>query len=242
MHRNLLFLSDPGKLGRVNVKELADDMNGTSPGYSFVSDSRNHLGGRRERTVKRLAASSEAASLLRVQADKVEVLQKPWRKYRLHPQQFLATLVILIHTDDVPARGVEILPIRCENAPEAPRNVFVHDGAVNNDFLTFVSGLQTQGKLDRVVVDECHVPLTSPSYRSSLVHLDQLRSIPCICLRRCRKTWKTCICWGVIRAFEIRASTDRSNVEYTVETYDDNSLEEAIVRLMQAVRREFEAG
>ncbi|KAK0263605.1 hypothetical protein LTR35_017510 [Friedmanniomyces endolithicus] len=200
-------------------------MNGTSPGYSFVSDSRNHLGGRRERTVKRLAASSEAASLLRVQADKVEVLQKPWRKYRLHPQQFLATLVILIHTDDVPARGVEILPIRCENAPEAPRNVFVHDGAVNNDFLTFVSGLQTQGKLDRVVVDECHVPLTSPSYRSSLVHLDQLRSIPCM-----------------IRAFEIRASTDRSNVEYTVETYDDNSLEEAIVRLMQAVRREFEAG
>lgn len=39
-------------------------------------------------------------------------------------------MFILIYTDDVPARGVEILPIRCENAPEALRNVFVHDRQV----------------------------------------------------------------------------------------------------------------
>ncbi len=126
----LLFSADPNQHGLVSVKQLVDDMNETSTGYSFVSDPRNHLDGGRERMMKRLAASLEAGSLLRIQGGSVEVHPEAWRKYRLHLQQFLATLFILIHTDDVPARGVEILPIRCENAPEAPRNVFVHDGQV----------------------------------------------------------------------------------------------------------------
>ena len=126
----LLFSTDQDLHLQVDVKQLVDDMNDTSTGYSFVSDPRNQLNGGRERMMRRLAASSEATSLIRIRAGSVEVQPEAWRKYRLHVQQFLATLFILIHTDDVPARGVEILPIRCENAPEAPRNVFVHDGQV----------------------------------------------------------------------------------------------------------------
>ena len=126
----LLFSADPDQHGLVSVKQLVDDMNETSTGYSFVSDPRNHLDGGRERMMKRLSASPEAGSLLRIRGGSVEGHPEAWRKYRLYLQQFLATLFILVHTDDVPARGVEILPIRCENAPEAPRNVFVHDGRV----------------------------------------------------------------------------------------------------------------
>ena len=130
LYNRLLFSSDQDQHLHVDLKQLVDDMNETSTGYSFVSDSRNRLDGGRERMMKRLAASSEAKSFILIRAGSVEVQPEAWRKYRLHLQQFLATLFILIHTDDVPARGVEILPIRCENAPEAPRNVFVHDGQV----------------------------------------------------------------------------------------------------------------
>jgi len=130
LRERLLFSADSGEHEQVDVKQLVDDLNETSAGYSFVSDLRNHLDGGRERMTKRLASSSEAESLLQIRGGNVEVQPEAWRKYRLHPQQFLATLFLLIHTDGVPARGVEILPIRCENAPEAPRNVFVHDGQV----------------------------------------------------------------------------------------------------------------
>ena len=130
LRRKLLFSIDLEELDQLSVKQLADDMNETSAGYSFVSDPRNHLSGGRERMMKRLAASSEADSLLQIRGGSVEVQPEAWRQYRLHLQHFLATLFVLIHTDDVPARGVEILSIRCENAPEAPRNVFVHDGQI----------------------------------------------------------------------------------------------------------------
>lgn len=123
----LLFSTGLEELEQINVKQLVDDMNETSTGYSFVSDPRNHLSGGRERMLKRLAASPEADSLLQIRGGSVEVQPEAWRQYRLHVQQFLATLFILVHTDDVPARGVEILPIRCENASEALRNVFVYD-------------------------------------------------------------------------------------------------------------------
>ena len=83
---------------------------------------------RRERMLKRLAASPRANSLLHLKSGKIELQPEEWRKYRLQLQHFLSILFILIHTSNVPARGVEILPIRYSNAPGAPRNIFVHDG------------------------------------------------------------------------------------------------------------------
>lgn len=129
LRHRLLFSTDLEEVERVNIKQLVDDMNETSVGYSFVSDPRNGLSGGRKRMMKRLATSSMADSLLQIRGDSVEVQPEAWRRYRLYLQQFLATFFILIHTDDVPARGVETLPIRCENALEAPRNVFIHDGS-----------------------------------------------------------------------------------------------------------------
>lgn len=51
--------------------------------------------------------------------------------------------------------------------------------AVSEGFLTFTLELQIQSRLDRIVIDECHVPLISGSYRRRLAKLDCLRAIPC---------------------------------------------------------------
>lgn len=126
----LMFLVGSSTRPKIDLKELADDMNEVSVGYSFISDSRNGLDGGRERMLERLAASSRADTLLRFRNGRVEVQSEEWRRYRLQLQRFLSVLLILIHTSNVTAGGVEILPIRVFNAPEARRNIFVHDGQV----------------------------------------------------------------------------------------------------------------
>lgn len=135
---------------------------------------------------------------------------------------------------------------------QSRRSIFVgaETAAVNDDFLTFVSDLQVQGKLDRIVVDEAHVPLTSASYRANLVHLDRLRSIPCQLVLLTgtlppllQKDLETTYLLGDANQGlrYIRASTNRPNVEYTVEISDDSLLEERVVECMQSVRKGFEA-
>ena len=59
------------------------------------------------------------------------------------------------------------LGMRCDlwtNKEQRPAQIMfvgAETAAVNDDFLTFLSELQIQGKLARIVVDECQVPLTS---------------------------------------------------------------------------------
>lgn len=80
--------------------------------------------------LERLNASPKARSLLRLQNARIEVHPEGWRKYRLHLNRFLGLLYILVHTDDVPGRGVEMLPIRHVNVPQNRRNIFMYDGQV----------------------------------------------------------------------------------------------------------------
>jgi hypothetical protein len=49
----------------IDLGALVDDMNETAAGYSFVSERRNGLGGRREEIMQRLAGSNDAALFLR---------------------------------------------------------------------------------------------------------------------------------------------------------------------------------
>lgn len=69
----LLLSADLDDLEQVNVKQLVDDMNETPAGYLFVSNPRNSLSRRRERMMKRPAASSMADSLLKVGGGSVDV-------------------------------------------------------------------------------------------------------------------------------------------------------------------------
>lgn len=49
--------------------------------------------------------------------------------------------------------------------------------ACQADFRKYVDGLCARQRLDRIVVDECHLTVTSASYRSSLVDITGLRAI-----------------------------------------------------------------
>ena len=104
-----------------------------------------------------------------------------------------------------------------------------------------MSELQTQGKLDGIVVDECQVPLTS-LFRHSLVHLDRLRAIPCQ-LILLTGSLPPLLENALEKAFllgtpeqglrYIRASTNRPNIEYNVEVQSENSIESRVCELIQ---------
>lgn len=123
--------------------------------------------------------------------------------------------------------------------------------AVSDSFLTFVSDLQVAGRLDRIVVDECHVVFTSTSYRRQLHDLDRLRAIPCqfILLTgtlppRLEAALADAFLLGTREEGlrYVRAVTDRSNVAYGVEVCDDGQVERRVCELMEGARREFKAG
>ena len=122
----------------------------------------------------------------------------------------------------------------------ATRLVFVsaEAAACNHGFLTFAAGLQAQGRLDRIVVDECHVPLTAASYRHQLIHLDRLRAVPCplvlltgtlppVMQPELEELFLLGTAAQGLRY--IRASTDRPQFEYRVETCPDAAAAEAYV-------------
>ena len=129
--------------------------------------------------------------------------------------------------------------------------VSAETAAVNDDFLTFVSGLQAQGKLDRIVFDECQVPLTSASYRYHLSHVDRLRAIPCQLVLLTgtlppllQGTLEDVFLLGTADQGlrYIRASTNRRNVEYFVEVCGDDEVETRVSELIREARRQLSAG
>ena len=148
------------------------------------------------------------------------------------------------------------LGIRCSlwNSKEQPSAPVIFVGAetaaVNDDFLTFASELQTRGVLDRIVVDECQVPLTS-LYRHRLVHLDRLRAIPCQLVLltgtlppRLESVLEDNFLLGTKEQGlrYIRSSTNRSNVEYNVEVVCGNDIEDRVCKLVQQLRSRVQTG
>ena len=149
------------------------------------------------------------------------------------------------------------LGIRCDlwtnKGQRSAQIVFVgaETAAVNDDFLTFLSELQMQGKLARIVVDECQVPLTSASYRLSLVHLDRLRVIPCQLVLLTgslppllQPELEDIFLLGSAEhgLQYVRETTNRLNVEYRIEICNDADVEDKVCELMQQARRNLFAG
>ena len=44
-------------------------------------------------------------------------------------------------------------------------------------FMKYARGLRVQQKLDRIVIDECHLTVTAANYRESVVDLTLIRSL-----------------------------------------------------------------
>lgn len=106
---------------------------------------------------------------------------------------------------------------------EAALVVVSAEAACIPDFQKYAKGLQAQQKLDRIVVDECHLTVAAASYRPSLVDVTALRGL------RTQFVYLTATLPPSMQAeFEernylhrpttIRASSNRPNIMYMVKT------------------------
>ncbi|KFY66180.1 hypothetical protein V496_02146 [Pseudogymnoascus sp. VKM F-4515 (FW-2607)] len=115
----------------------------------------------------------------------------------------------------------------CKHWPEAregwPRVVLVSaEAASSDDFLQWAADVGVRGKLDRVVIDECHLTFTAADeYRKKLRGLVLLRNLGCpfvfltgtlppLCQREFEEAMQ------LQNPLYIRASSHRVNVEYSV--------------------------
>ena len=117
--------------------------------------------------------------------------------------------------------------------------------AVSDGFLEYVSYLKTQRILDRIVVDECHLCLTSASYRRSMLSLDRLRAIGCpflLLTATLPPSMEGPLSRRLLlpRLIVIRAPTHRANIVYSVRVIADAGAATARIReeMVQLARAE----
>lgn len=111
---------------------------------------------------------------------------------------------------------------------EAPLVIVSIEAATSKAFFQYAQGLIAQQKLDRIVIDECHLSVTAVEYRSAMQHIGELR------LLRTQFVYLTAtlppsyqtefeqrnyLCRPTI----IRAASHRSNIEYVVLRIPSNS-------------------
>jgi superfamily II DNA helicase RecQ len=116
------------------------------------------------------------------------------------------------------------------------------EAASTKDFVKYARGLIARQKLDRVVVDECHLTVTAVEYRPTIVDVTALR-----CLRT-QFVYMTATLPPLIQAeFQernylvcpttIRASSNRTNIFYMVRKVDPQRgslLEQAAIEVSDA--------
>jgi superfamily II DNA helicase RecQ len=147
--------------------------------------------------------------------------------------------------------GISCRRWTAENQKRAQVVFVIAEAAVGDRFLTFVSDLQVQGRLDRIVIDECHVMLTAADYRRQLPDLDRLRRIPCqfvLLTGTLPPRFEAKLVDAYLLGTEehglryVRAITDRSNVAYSVDACEDGKIETRVCEIVEEARRRFTAG
>ena len=118
----------------------------------------------------------------------------------------------------------------------------VVETATSSRFRLAVQSVHEAGRLERIVVDECHTVKTATGYRHRIADLDSLRLIPCqfvLLTGTLPPTWEAymeeamCLSLRNHRPTYVRASTDRPNVTYLVTECVDGGLDDAIVQLVE---------
>jgi len=105
--------------------------------------------------------------------------------------------------------------------------------AATREFMNYAWGLQLGGQLDRIVLDECHVVLSSATFRTRLQRLKRLE-MPCQYILL-TGTLPPCMTPELERMLlleeveYIRAGTSRSNFGFRVETCEDDDIEEEVM-------------
>lgn len=119
--------------------------------------------------------------------------------------------------------------------------------AVSDAFMGYAWHLRHRGRLDRIVVDECHVVLTASEYRHKFAGLDCLRA------RDCQLVYLTAtlplpmelkleevlvLGTGYSRPSYVRDNSDRPNFAYGVEEYPPSMVQRQCIELMEETRAE----
>jgi superfamily II DNA or RNA helicase len=109
---------------------------------------------------------------------------------------------------------------------------------VGDSFNAFAQSLQQQGRLQLIVLDECHLILTDSDYRRKLRELDRLRDIKCNTLLlsatlppAMEEKLAEEMALGT-RVKVVRAKTNRPNIQYSVETVENGG---AMARVLELV-------
>jgi superfamily II DNA helicase RecQ len=149
----------------------------------------------------------------------------------------------------------EDLEINCvhwtpEQQQRASVMLVVAEAAVSDTFLTFLSDLQVARKLDRIVIDECHVILTAIKYRRRILDLDRLRMIPCqfvlltgtLPLYMEQEIQSAMLLGSKGDGLRyVRSRVDKPNVAYRVDVCVQGQLRSRICGLIGVARRELSA-
>jgi superfamily II DNA/RNA helicase len=143
--------------------------------------------------------------------------------------------------------GIDSVHWTSDQSRQAQLIVVVIDTAIKNEFIGLLSTLRLNGRLDRIVLDECHVILLSHEFRPNLSKIEELRKIPCqfVLLTGTLPPWmqselETCLLLGNrdngLRY--IRSSSNRPTIRYEVQCYSDNVLLFKFKDLILTARRD----
>ena len=105
------------------------------------------------------------------------------------------------------------------------------DIAVSAGFRGFLQTLHRDGRLDRLIIDEAHLILTSAHYREKLGLLGVLRQVPCpiVCMTATLPPLAVNVFKEQLRMTQLetlRSSCDRPNLEYCVQSLKRESIAE----------------
>ena len=143
--------------------------------------------------------------------------------------------------------GVECMEWKYEDRSPASIVVVSADIAGGSSFLTYALTMQGSGLLRRVVVDECHLVITSSDWRPKLAKIKNLRIL------RCPIVLLTATLPPVLEdvlaedmnislATYIRASTVRPNTRYAVTVHPPRSLEKDVLEVCRRAARRMARG
>ena len=128
------------------------------------------------------------------------------------------------------AAGIPCIQWRPGPKYTAPVVIVSAEAAVTGRFMSYAAGLCEDGKLDRIVIDECHLTVTAAGYRACLARLKELAiPVPLILLTATmpptmeKRLEEAMVISG---ARYIRASTHRWNFAYSVKKCSTNEIED----------------
>jgi superfamily II DNA helicase RecQ len=152
------------------------------------------------------------------------------------------------------AMGIECAEWEWRRPPDAARVILVTpESAISEAFRTFLNRMRRTQRLDRIVIDECHVVLNDQmNFRKQMQQLGELCNVgvQMICLTATLPPSKEAELWRRIdfRAEEVwlfRAVTRRRNVRYAVKEIEgegEAEKQEQVVALIQQKMRKYADG